>query len=457
MTHPADRVFHTLELAQHIVHHLQEKDLFIALGITKALWKSKEPVSAWREYIRQFGYADSLIDQYTDRYHLRDIYLRICRSADAISRGTNPKCKLRDLRGQDQDDSLVCMGRQDVHYLSRQVEEDEIDIYTLDHRGLKLLHKGKNMRFMSCFDNSSRLLGNEDDEIVARNIKDWSLSGSFGPYKPLQEWWTQDRHVLTFHVTNEGEASKTIFEVWDAHGVKRGELVHPDGYGYTHHDLEKPGENLMATGSERHIRVWDLNTLKCVYEYSAPEDSPGARLDLHQNIVYYTPHIGLWFTDFWTTDGSPITRARAELVTRANSSWCKFSDGTMVTYPWEMTLCDTEGAALYAVYYSANLEESYEIDAGILLDRFFFTVAKPIDYDEGDDDAVVKPAELKVYAKDGEELGSKILRKGGRNHRWFVDIFGRLVFIYLDRNDALEELEVVDFCRWAKVATRRNA
>ncbi|RSL69981.1 hypothetical protein CEP54_002044 [Fusarium duplospermum] len=452
MAHPADRVFHTLELAQHIVHHLEEKDLFLALGITKALWKSKEPVSAWREYIRRLGYADSLIDQYTDRYHLRDIYLRICRSADAISRGTNSECKRIDIRGEDQDDSLVCMGKQDVHYLSRQVEEDEIDIYTLDHRGMKLLHKGKNMRLMSCFDKSSRLLGNEDDEIVVRNIKDWSLSGSYGPYRPLQEWWTQGRHVLTFHVTNEGETSKTIFEVWDAYGVKRGELAHP-GYGYSYHDLEKPGESLMATGSERHIRVWDLDTLKCVYEYSAPEENPGAMLELHQNIVYYTRHIGLWFTDFWTTDGSPITRARAELVTRANSSWCKFSDGTMITYPWDLTLCDPEGVELFAIDCNSNREETYELDAGILFDRFFFLVIKMNEREEG----VVKPAELKIYAKDGEELGSTILRKGGRTHRWFVDIFGRLVFIYLDRNDALEELEVVDFCRWAKVATRRKA
>ncbi|KAJ4200437.1 hypothetical protein NW767_007501 [Fusarium falciforme] len=454
MTHPADRVFHTLELAQHIVHHLEEKDLFTALGITKALWESKEPVSAWREYIRRFGYADSLIDQYTDRYHLRDIYLRICRSADAISRGTNPKCKRIDLRDDDPDDSLVCMGKQDVHYLSRQLVEDEIDIYTLDHRGLKLLHKGKAMRIMSCFDNSSRLLGNEDDQIVARNIKDWSLSGSFGPYRPLQQWWTQDQHVLTFHVTKEGETSKTVFEVWDAHGVKRGELVHPED-GCTFHDVEKPGENLMATGSERHVRVWDLDTLKCVYEYSAPEDSPGAMLDLHQNIVFYTPHIGWWFTDFWTTDGSPITRARAELVTRANSSWCKFSDGTMVIYPWDLTLCDPEGTELFAIYYSSNLEEPYDLDAGILLDRFFFTVIKRIDYEE--QETVLWPAELKIYAKDGEELGTKILRKGERTHRWFVDIFGRLVFVYQDSNEALEELEVVDFCRWAKVATRRQA
>ncbi|KAI8661825.1 hypothetical protein NCS55_01053700 [Fusarium keratoplasticum] len=454
MTQPADRVFHTLELAQHIVHHLEEKDLFTALGITKALWESKEPVSAWREYIRRFGYADSLIDQYTDRYHLRDIYLRICRSADAINRGTNPKCKRIDLRSDDPDDSLVCMGKQDVHYLSRQLVEDEIDIYTLDHRGLKLLHKGKTMRLMCCFDNSSRLLGNEDDQIVARNIKDWSLSGSFGAYRPLQQWWTQDRHVLTFRVTEDGETSKTIFEVWDAHGVKRGELVHPE-HGCTFHDVEKPGENLMATGSERHVRVWDLDTLKCVYEYSAPEDNPSAMLDLHQNIVFYTPHIGLWFTDFWTTDGSPITRARAELVTRANSSWCKFSDGTMVTYPWDMTLCDPEGAELFAIYYSSNLEEPYELDAGILLDRFFFTVIKRIDYEEPE--TVVWPAELKIYAKDGEELGTKILRKGQRTHRWFVDIFGRLVFVYQDSNEALEELEVVDFCRWAKVATRRQA
>ncbi|KAI8662870.1 hypothetical protein NCS56_01091700 [Fusarium sp. Ph1] len=454
MTHPADRVFHTLELAQHIVHHLEEKDLFTALGITKDLWESKEPVSAWREYIRRFGYADSLIDQYTDRYHLRDIYLRICRSADAINRGTNPKCKRIDLHDGHLDDSLVCMGKQDVHYLSRQLVEDELDIYTLDHRGLKLLHKGKAMRLMSCFDNSSRLLGIEDDQIVARNIKDWSLSGSFGPYRPVQQWWTQDRHVLTFHVKKEGEASKTVFEVWDAHGVKRGELVHPED-GCAFHDAKKPGENLMATGSERHVRVWDLDTLKCVYEYSAPEDSPGAMLDLHQNIVFYTHHIGLWFTDFWTTDGSPITRARAELVTRANSSWCKFSDGTMVTYPWDMTLCDPEGAELFAIYYSSNLEEPYELDAGILLDRFFFTVIKRIDYEEPE--TVFWPAELKIYAKDGEELGTKILRKGERAHRWFVDIFGRLVFVYQDSDEVLEELEVVDFCRWAKVATRRNA
>ncbi|KAI8715731.1 hypothetical protein NCS52_01081400 [Fusarium sp. LHS14.1] len=451
MTHPADRVFHTLELAQHIVHHLEEKDLFIALGITKDLWKSREPVSAWREYIRRFGYTDSLIDQYTDRYHPRDIYLRICRSADAIRRGTNPKCKRIDLR-DDPDDSLVSMGRQDVHYLSRQLLEDTIDIYRLDHRGMNLLHKGKNMRLISCFDNSSRLLGNEDDQIVARNIKDWSLSGSFGPYRPLQQWWTQDRYVLTVHETEQDEASKTIFEVWDAHGVKRGELVHPE-HGCTFHDLERSGENHMATGSSRHIRVWDLDTLKCVYQYEAPEDNPSVILELHQNIVFYTPYIGLWFTDFWTTDGSPVTRPRAESVIRSNSCWCKFSDGTMVTYPWEMTLCAPDGGDLYAVYYGSDREESYELDAGIILDRFFFTVVKPNDYEE---DTVIKPAELKIYAKDGEELGSKILHKGGRNHRWFVDIFGRLVFVYQDKNDWLEELEVVDFCRWAKVATRRH-
>ncbi|KAJ4326665.1 hypothetical protein N0V84_002890 [Fusarium piperis] len=453
MAHPADTVFHTLELAQQIVHYLQEKDLFTALRITKALWESKEPVSAWREYIRRFGYKDNFIDQYADRYHLRDIYHRICRSCDAVSRGTKPKCKRIDLREEVPDNRLVSMGNQDVHYIFRQCKRDGTDVYTLDFEGAHLMYRQPSIWPLRCFDNPPRFLGCEGGQVVARNVKDWSLSGSFGDWYLLQDWWTQGRHVLGYYQVQEGDEETTIFEVWDAHGVKRGELIHPEG-GRMVRDAEDLGENLMATETERQIKVWDLETLKCVYEYTVPEEDPYAMVHLYQNVIIYTPRVGLRFTEFWTTDGSPITKARAELVTHAQKLWCKFSDGTMVTYPWDLTLCDQEGAELYARYYSSEEHEPFKLDAGILLDRFFFTVFNIIDFGEGD--SVVRPAELRIYAKDGEELGSQILNKGDRNHRWFVDIFGRLVFLYLNPRDSVEELEVVDFCRWVKVAKRKD-
>lgn len=453
MAHPADRVFHTLELVQHIVHYLQEKDLFTALGITKALWESREPVSAWREYIRRFGYTDSLIDQYADRYHLRDIYHRICRSCDAVSRGNKPTCKLIDLRGKFLENDLVSMGNQDVHYVTRQGDEDRIDIYILDHEGVHLLYTIPSMWLIGCFDNSSHLLGYEDDRVVARRVKDWSLSGSFGLWNSRPEWWTQGRHVLSSYQVQEGEAETAIIEVWDVHGVKRGELVHSD-YGRRVKDAGSLGENLLATESERQIKVWDLETLECVYEYAVPQDNPHAMVDLHQNIVFYKPHIGMHFTEFWTTDGSPIARARAESVMRGQTAWCKFSDGTMVTYPWDLTLCDQEGVELYANDYSSEQGEPYTLEAGILLDRFFFTVLKTVADEEGD--SAARPAKLTVHLRDGEELGSWTLSKGDRVHRWFVDIFGRLVFVYMDSNDAAEELEVVDFCDWVEVAEKRK-
>ncbi|KAM0425266.1 hypothetical protein ACHAPT_009584 [Fusarium lateritium] len=451
MTHPADKVFHTLELAQHIVHHLEERDLFAALRTTRALWESKEPVSEWRRHIRRFGYVDRLIDQYTHRYHPRDIYLRICRTVDAISREATPTCTLKDLREKDSDNILVRMGKQDIQYLFRQREEDEIEIHTLDQEGMHLLYSREAIWPISCFDNSLRILGYEDDELVIRNIKDWTLSGSLGPYNARAEWWTQDQHVLSFYKIQEGEEEKTIFEVWDAHGVKRGELVHPED-GWRVDDAEKLGENLMATMGERLIKVWDLESLQCVYDYAAPEDRPHCLLSMHQNVVFYTPRIGLWFTDFWTTDGSSVTRPRAEAVTRAQQAWCKFSDGTMVTYAWELMLYDTEGAELFTEDFSSVTDEGYTMEAGILFDRFFFTVFKLIDYEPAD--TVIKPAELTIYSKEGDKLGSQILRKGDRTYDWFVDIFGRLVLVYKTSNDLVEELEVVDFCNWELVVDR---
>ncbi|KAJ0148720.1 NAD-specific glutamate dehydrogenase [Fusarium oxysporum f. sp. albedinis] len=75
MANSADRVFHTLELAQQIVFELELKDFFRALSITKRLWESQVPNHVWEEHLMRLGYPLQAIRQTS--YSLKTCYTRI--------------------------------------------------------------------------------------------------------------------------------------------------------------------------------------------------------------------------------------------------------------------------------------------------------------------------------------------------------------------------------------------
>jgi hypothetical protein len=89
MANSADRVFHTLELAQQIVFELELKDFCRTLSITKRLWESKVPDHVWEEQLMRLGYPRHDIRRTS--HPLRTCYRSVSQAADDISHGVKPE------------------------------------------------------------------------------------------------------------------------------------------------------------------------------------------------------------------------------------------------------------------------------------------------------------------------------------------------------------------------------
>ncbi|KAF4461433.1 hypothetical protein FALBO_11784 [Fusarium albosuccineum] len=452
MSSSANIVFQTLELAQHIVYYLDGKNLFKALGITKAIWKSKEPAIIWKKHIKQLGYPDEFIDRYSRRYHPRDIYLHLCHTIDAINHGATPTSTIKDVSEKgstDQDTRTSISGTQLLQRSHQGSSRD--DLYLLDHEGLHLLDPNTDPSPMAPSGNDAYVEGREDQDAAVRNFEDSSPQ----TYEKGM-FWEQGSHVIEAYTRSEsvGKAETTVFEVRNVHGVKRGELVHPEK---GEHASDSLGDDHFTTLGRRFLKVWDLKALTCVYEHALSDEEldEGYQMTVWQDMVFFSCDSSKPSPPWTHLDGSPASPAKAEAVERADWSWVRFSDGTMVTWSWEVYVNAPDGEELRMINFAPKQENAaFSMEIGVLFDRFIFVVVR-VELDGPPRSIIPGPTELTILSKTGEKLISHTLHKQYKCLSCFIDIFGRLVINDWEGNSS-EGIEIVDFCNRELPVERRT-
>jgi hypothetical protein len=335
--------------------------------------------------------------------------------------------------------------------------EDERDIFVLDLDEPRLLFT-KVEKFPGC----AMILGpvlmgreySDSDEdappIVVYSLEDWSLMarftnthlGSDELYPYLRNCQVYKHFILIVHVMYHKTAPgviQTWFDIWDIQGTQRGEILFPkEGFVcdafHSHagnHYLTIHSSPWVENGPET-VQTWDLERMELTYEYAISQDDmdKGYSCEPGSGIVYLWAEKEKPF-EYWTVDGRPVSRKVAKMEWESFS--CHpgmFSDGSrIVTSKW-LTLYTKEGDVVKR--YNVKSEDDYYLEAGVLFDRFFFSIS----WREKS-----KSASLVVYSKTGEKLAWTRLRVRGRYFSWFIDISERLVLVW----DARRYVETVDF------------
>ncbi|KAJ4267334.1 hypothetical protein NW762_003438 [Fusarium torreyae] len=451
MASSADRVFHTLELAQQIVYELEIKDLFKALPITKALWTSNAPDYIWREHLSRLGFLDYALQT---SYCLRTLYLRISQTIDAINHGVNPVSTLRKVeKPEGQYDFVITAFEEDMDapLVSRTSNQDFSinDIYVLNEGGLQLLCKNNAFQPIKHMLRCSSVLGYENNSIVIRRLADWSVTARFdlctifgtdNPNIAALRWGIHEGYFIReklFQKQRRGNLH-TLFEIWDKQASKRGEFSYPGNGGK--YFYSRLGRHYMTAVSVFHARTWNLDSLELVFQYTlSDEDRDEQRyFKYREGIVFLCDGSDIpTFERYWPVDGRQVPRKRAEMIRVSRpGSMREFSDGSRILWSKWLTLYNSEGDKVRRFDLKQNWSEGCYLNGGILFDQFFYSI---FHFEES------SCASLIVYSKTGDELTSMLLDRQGRSFTCSVDVLGRLVIAYETNELGLDELEIIDF------------
>ncbi|KAH7215009.1 hypothetical protein DER44DRAFT_806155 [Fusarium oxysporum] len=215
---------------------------------------------------------------------------------------------------------------------------------------------------------------------------------------------------------------QTWFDIWDVQGTKRGEIiVAKQGFADDpfHSNADSHYLTILSNAwfedGQQTIQTWDLERMESFLPYK-------------NGIVYICDDSGR-ISEHWAVDGRPISRKMADMEWNSDRSR-KFSDGSRIVWAKWLTLYTNEGDVVQR--FKVKQGKGYRLEAGILFDRFFFSIS----WREKS-----KHATLTVYSKTGKKLTSSRVAVRGRCLRWFIDIAGRLVLI----RDTCTSMEIVDF------------
>ncbi|KAF4503157.1 hypothetical protein FAGAP_588 [Fusarium agapanthi] len=460
MANSADRVFHTLELAQQIVFELELKDFFRALSITKGLWESRVPNHVWEEHLMRLGYPLHTIRQ--TRHSLESCYMSISQAADAISHGVSPGSNRMRL-----EDELGGNHRYEYHYDGDMAApliiqssppdkaSDKCNIFAIDLEDLRLLFTDIENIPKDVVFNGTILLGVdhslddiESPPVVLYSLDDWSLTNKLINTRLsndeninwLGDYQLYHNFILITHVmfNQTMDVTETWMDIWDVEGTKRGEIIIPE-QGVAddpfHSDDGSHYLTILSSPSldnvPRTMQTWDLERMELTYECTISQE------DVDQNHGYHTTNGVVYICDdlaeiseYWAVDGRPISRKVAEMEFNSGYSR-KFSDGSRIVWDKWLTLYTKEGDVVQR-FKVKQVYGYYCLEAGILFDRFIFSIS----WREKS-----KHATLMIYSKTGEKLTRTRLDVRGRCLRWFIDIAGRLVLIW----DMSTCMEIVDF------------
>ncbi|KAF4451359.1 hypothetical protein F53441_5625 [Fusarium austroafricanum] len=488
MTDAADRVFHTLELAQQIVFELELKDFFRALAITRALWEGQIPDCVWEEHFMRLGYPDYAIRRTSQP--LRACYMCISQAIDAINHEVSPSSTLLKMKDKCGGKFVYSRCHEDMTaplvFQSSWFGFDVTDVFMLDLEELRLLHaKTKTSPDYLTFKGSTVIgfeyknqhddidnaeVGGEDSEadeesdededrefsyetlqyggakyVVLRKLEDWSLIAKFDPkHSGINEsacWWKNFRLydeflIVSYHLGQE----KTLFEIWDSKGSKHGEIVFPAFAVYQYDYHSSFGNHYLTiyalpNRTPKIAQTWNLDRVELVFEHTMSEEN--LHLQARNGILYKYSWRDPLPVDYWAVDGRSISRKASEMLWKFSPlSGRAFSDGTKVIWEDWLTLYTSEGDIVRRYDLKNNEDEGCYLEGGILFDRFFFSIFW---FEES------SCASLVVYSKTGEELTSMLLERQDRVFTWFVDVMGRLVLVYEDDECQMDELEMIDF------------
>ncbi|KAF5567328.1 hypothetical protein FPHYL_3366 [Fusarium phyllophilum] len=460
MANSADRVFHTLELAQQIVFELELKEFFRALLITKGLWESRVPNHVWEEQLMRLGYPLHTIRQ--TRHSLESCYMSISKAADAISHGVSPGSNLMRL-----EDELGGNHTYEYHYdgdmatpliiQSSQPDKvsDKCNIFAIDVEDLRLLFTDVENFPRDVVFNGTVILGVDcslDDRdslpVVLYSLDDWSLIIKLTSPRLSNDEnisWLRDCQlysnflVISYVMFNKTDnTTQTWFDVWDVQGTKRGEIIIPE-QGFADDPFQSnDGSHYMTILGDlwfenlpRTVQTWDLDRMELTYECTISQEYMVENHCFHTtNGIVYICDDSAEISEYWAVDGRPISRKVAEMEFNSDYSR-KFSDGSRIVWEKWLTLYAKEGDVVQRFKVKQVLGQYY-LEAGILFDRFIFCIS----WREKS-----KHATLMVYSKTGEKLTWTRLDVRGYFLRWFIDIAGRLVLIW----DTSPCMEIVDF------------
>ncbi|KAF5677504.1 gluconate 5-dehydrogenase [Fusarium denticulatum] len=345
MANSADRVFHTLELAQQIVFELELKDFFRALLITKGLWESRVPNHVWEEHLMRLGYPLHTIRQ--TRYSLKSCYMSISQAADAISHGVSPGSNLMRL-----EDELGGNHTYEYHYDGDMAAPliiqssppdkvtDKCNIFAIDVEDLRLLFADVEDFPRGVAFNGTVVLGVDysvgdiyTPPVVLYNLYDWSLVNKFTITRPsnaeninwLRDYQLYNNFILvTSVIFNQAEELiQTSFDVWDVQGTKHGEIVVPDEQGFaddpfysndSSHYLTILSNPLFENRLQTTIQTWDLERMELTYKHTISQEDMDKDHCCHttNGIAYICDGLAK-VSEYWAVDGRPISKKVAEM------------------------------------------------------------------------------------------------------------------------------------------------
>ncbi|CAG7565130.1 unnamed protein product [Fusarium equiseti] len=176
----ADRVFHTLELAQQIVYELELGDLFRALPITKELWESRVPDRVWIDHLKRLGYPDYVIRDTS--YCLRTCYLSISQAVVGIRGYVAPvfkRTKMETIRKKRYMRSSCTQQMEPPFVLHSSNRHGGGDLYILDGDDLSLVKTDVLVLPSKRVFNGSYVTATEDsDSLAVRRLDNWSLAAT---------------------------------------------------------------------------------------------------------------------------------------------------------------------------------------------------------------------------------------------------------------------------------------
>ncbi|KAF5630574.1 hypothetical protein F52700_7255 [Fusarium sp. NRRL 52700] len=438
MTNLADRVFHTLELAQQIVFELELKDFFRASLITKGLWESRVPNRVWEEHLTRLGYSLHTIRQ--TRHCLKSCYLSISQAVDAISHGVSPRSNLMRL-----EDELGGNHTYEYHYDGDMAAPliiqstpphkaaEKCNIFAIDLEDLRLLFTDVENFPGDVVFNGTVLLGvdysvNDIDSppVVLYSLDDWSLMNMLTNTRLSNNEgmsWLRDCQlynnfiIISYVVFDQAQdVIQTWMDIWDVQGTKRGEIIVPE-QGFTadlfhyndgSHYLTIVSNPLFGDRRQTNIQTWDLERLELTYEYTTSQEDMDQDQHCHatNGIVYICNDLAE-ISEYWAVEGRPISRKVAEMKFNSDYS-TKFSDGSRIAWDKWLTLYTKEGDVVQR-FKVRQVKWFYCLEAGILFDRFIFSIS----WREKS-----KRATLMICSKTGEKLTRTRLDVRGRD-AWF--------------------------------------
>ncbi|KAH7173722.1 uncharacterized protein B0J16DRAFT_376329 [Fusarium flagelliforme] len=350
----ADRVFHTLELAQQIVYGLELGDFFRALPITKELWESKVPDRVWIDHLKRLGYPDYVIRNTS--HCLRTCCLSISQAAVAIGDGVPPvskRIKMETIRNKHY---LYSKCEQDTEppFVLQSSDDGETDLYILDGDDLKLIKSDVLAPPFHRMFNGSHILARENNEsFVQRKLQDWSLTATYFDQVsseesyPRRDWHFYDKFVVSTYLLpgDSEEEMNLMIEFWDKQARKRGEsifhvtdlysenypntlprfedgsydmkqLLSPRPWPGCMHYFSDQANHYLTYGNQNSIKSWDVETLEVTFERSlSVEDKKerGCSLAVEDGIIFLRDKsLPEGTTCGWAVNGKRISNTVAE-------------------------------------------------------------------------------------------------------------------------------------------------